>query len=239
MDRRRSLALIAGAAASVAGCNGFASSSGSSSSGSDGAETVTDGPTSGTETDPETVLLRNDTDRQPVWLADSEGDGRPTPRRDGRHIESLVIDSESRADRLSVADRADGSAVDSFLAATDFDTQTVFVEALRVEECFRLELCRISWQRQKVSTDYVRQSRPWDQACAADEWVFETRLVRLPDPIDADSVTVGSTSVGGGTCAGGGAPAEAAGKSEPESPNPSDTDSGTSTETNTTAGDEQ
>jgi len=201
MDRRESLALFAGAAATLAGCNGLAGSSSSSSDvAGDGERTVTDGPSSGTETDPETLLVRVDSDGQPVWHSDGDGDGQPTPRRRERHLDSIVVDTDARADSLSTADGVDAEAVGSFPDATDFDAETVYVETIRVEECFRLDLCRISWQADEVSTDYSRRTRPYDERCGVDEWVFETRLIRIPDPLDADDVRGHSSSIGTGTC---------------------------------------
>lgn len=242
MNRRESLALLAGAAATLAGCSGFASSSGDSSSATPGAqETVTDGPQSGTTTAPETFLVRVGTDRPPVWLADPNGDGggRPTPRREDRYIGSIVVDSESRADRLSTAEPVDGAGVDSFLGATDFGAETVYIETIGVEECFRLELCRISWQPDDVSTDYARRSRPYDEQCAVDERVFEARLVRLPDAIDADRVRGGSTSIGTGACDGDRHRAEAVGEVGSDPTTPGNGNSDTPTGTNTATGGEQ
>jgi hypothetical protein len=164
---------------------------------------------------PEVMLVRADTDRQPVWLADGDGedDGRPTPRPDARHIDSVVVDGEARAGRLSVDSEADGTRVASFLSETDFDDETVVVETIQVEECFRLELCRISWQPEKLSTDYTRRSRHWDEPCAVDERVFESRLIRIPDALDADDIRAGSTSIGTGACRPGGSGSRATGES--------------------------
>jgi hypothetical protein len=240
VNRRAVLALAVGGAASLAGCNGFASSASDSVSDRPGAErTVTDGPDSGTETDPEAVLVRAGTDRQPIWLADpdSDDDGRPTPRPDQRHIGSVVVDSESRADRLSVAADVDGEAVQSFLAATDFDAETVFVETVRVEECFRLSLCRISWQPQKISTDYTTRSRSWDEACAVDEWVFEARLIRIPEAIRTGSRSARSTSIGTGACGRGETGPEAVGGGGSDPSTTADGDGGTA-RTNATSGGE-
>lgn len=231
MNRRESLVLAAGAVASVAGCSGFASSSTETGSESPAAEPpAADGPSSGSERDPEAIVVRVDTDRQPVWLADedSEDGGRPTPRPDARHIDSVVVGSEDRASRLSVDADVDGTQVASFLSATDFGDETVFVETVRVEECFRLELCRISWQPEKVSTDYTHRSRHWNEPCAVDERVFESRLVRIPDTLDADDIRAGSTSIGTGACRPGGSGARAtAQESSPAASN----DGGASTTT--------
>lgn len=242
MNRRESLALAAGAAASLAGCSGFASSSsGTTGESPTAGQPAADGPASGTETDPEVILVRVDTDRQPVWLADedSEDGGRPTPRPDARHIDSVVVDSEARAGRLSVDPEADGTRVASFLSETDFGDETVVVETVQVEECFRLELCRISWQPEKVSTDYTRRSRHWDEPCAVDERVFESRLIRIPDAIDADGIRAGSTSIGTGACRPGGSGSRATGESGSNSPTSDDSESGPPTGTNTGTGSEQ
>ncbi|MDG5778719.1 hypothetical protein VB773_20985 [Haloarculaceae archaeon H-GB2-1] len=237
MNRRHSLALVAGAVTSLAGCSGIASNSGRASSDSPGGEaTVTDGPSSGTTTDPETVLIRAHMDRPPVWLNEpgSDDSGRPTPRPDGHHIESIVLDSEARADRLSVDADVDSTRVTSFLQATDFEAETVFVETIRVEECFRLDLCRISWQPEKVSTDYTRRNRPWDEQCAVDEQVYEVRIIRISDAIDSDDVSAGSTSIGTGGCHDTGR-ARAIEESGSGTSTPDDTGSETPTGTNITA----
>jgi hypothetical protein len=153
-------------------------------------------------TDPETLLLRAATDHPPVWMSEpnSEGDGRPTPRERDRWRDSIVVDDSARADRLSVVDRVDRERVESFLAATEFATETVYVETGAVEECFRLDLCHVSWTPTEVSTDYARRSRPYTERCAVDEWVTETRLIRIPDAIEAEDVDSYSSSVGTGVC---------------------------------------
>lgn len=237
MNRRESLALVAGAVTSLAGCGGFAGSSSSSGSESAGAErTVGDGPSSGTATDPETLLVRADTDRRPLWLAGEGGGdgGRPTSRSDARRTESEVIDSRDRADRLSVDPVVDGSRVTSFLQATEFESETVLVETVRVEECFRLALCRVSWTATKVSTDYARRNRPWDEQCASGTYVFETRLVRIPDAVDAGGIRARSTSVGTGACHGGDGRSRATSEGGSGPSTPGDTGSEAPTQTNTT-----
>jgi len=242
MNRRESLALLAGAAATLTGCSGFASGSGDSSSATAGAErTVTEGPQSGTATAPETFLVRVGTDRPPVRLADTNGDGggRPTPRREDRYIGSIVVDGQSRADRLSIAEPVDEAGFESFLESTDFGAETVYIETISVEECFRLELCRISWRPDDVSTDYARRGRPYDEQCAVDEQVFEARLVRLPDAIDADRVRGGSTSIGTGACDRGRHRAEAVGEAGSGSATSGNGESAIPTGTNTATGGEQ
>ena len=189
-----------GLAAAIAGCSGLLDESTNSthtatSDGSDG------GPASGSVTDPETLLVRVDTDRPPVWLAkpNSEADGRPTASDHVRLRDSIVVDS-ARADRISVADTIDRGQIESFFAATDFEAETVYVELSEVEECFQLDLCRISWTPTEISTDYVRRTRSYTERCGVDKQVIEARLIRIPDAIEADNVNSYSSSAGTGAC---------------------------------------
>ncbi|SFP85005.1 hypothetical protein SAMN05216277_11041 [Halolamina pelagica] len=156
---------------------------------------------SGSTTDPETHLVRVDTDRPPLWLVRSDDDGdRPTAsRRDGWR-DSIIVDDADRAGRISVADSVDRDAVESFFAATEFDAEAVYVEMGEVRACFRLDLCHLGWSSTGISTDYTRESRPYTDHCEADAWVIEARLIRIPDPLDADEVTSYSSSIGTGVC---------------------------------------
>ena len=240
MDRRESLTLFAGVAATLAGCNGLAGSSSSSSDvAGNGERTVTDGPSSGTETDPEAHLVRVHSDGQPVWLSDSDGDGPPTPRRRERHLDSIIVDTDARAERLSMANDVDAESAGAFLDATDFDSETVYIETIRVEECFRLDLCHISWQADEVSTDYSRRTRPYDERCGADKRVFETRLIRIPDPLNADSVRGYGSSTGTGACHRSRPGPDADGADSSEVATAPESGEATPTETNATDGGEQ
>jgi hypothetical protein len=199
--RRALLYGAAGLATALSGCSGLLDGSAESTrtaprDGSDGS------PASGSVTDPETLLLRVDADRQPIWLAksNSEADGRPTASERDRWRESIVVDDTARADRLGVVETVDREQVESFFAATDFEVETVYIEMGAVEECFRLDLCHISWTPTEISTDYTRRIRPYTERCAVDEWVVEARLIRIPDTIEADNVNGYSSSVGTGAC---------------------------------------
>lgn len=201
LTRRALLHGAAGLTTALAGCSGLLDGSAESTrtaprDGSDG------GPASGSVTDPETLLLRVDTDRPPIWLAepDSETSGRPTTSERDRWRDAIVVDESARADRLSAVDTVDREQVESFFAATDFTAEAVYVEMGEVEECFRLDLCHISWTPTKISTDYTRQSRSYTERCEVDELVIEARLIRIPDAIKADNVNSYSSSIGTGTC---------------------------------------
>jgi hypothetical protein len=194
--RRALLSGAAGLAAGLAGCSGLLDGSAESNR-----TEPRDDSASESETNPETLSVRADTDRPPVWLAKSDGDdSRPTTREHEHSRRHIVVDDSARADRLMVADAVDRGRVQSFLAATDFETETVYVEMGSVEECFRHTLCHISWTPTSISTDYVRQSRPYTERCAVDDRVIEARLIRIPDAIEADDVNSYSSSVGTGVC---------------------------------------
>ncbi|MBX0293508.1 hypothetical protein [Haloarcula nitratireducens] len=208
--RRRVLHGAAGVAAALSGCGELLSGSDSSTRAQPTPTAGENGESSrgnfaGSESNPASLALRVDTDRPPVWFddPDREGNGRPTPAEHGGygyfHTNGLV-DSADRAERVSVADVPNPDRIPAFFEATDFDSETVYVESQRVEECFRLELCSVSWSPDEVRTDYGRVSRPYDVRCEDGEKVFAVRLIRIPAALDAEEVTGYGSSTGAGSC---------------------------------------
>ncbi|MEF8829743.1 MAG: hypothetical protein V5A49_11955 [Haloarcula sp.] len=194
--RRALLHGACGLATVLAGCSGMFEGSDESTrtaSENDGSAA----PGAGSESDPDAVVTRVDADRQPVWLGNGS---RPTENRHSRGIESEVIDTAAKADRLAVAEDVDRSLIEPFLDGTDFDTETVYIQSVTVEECFRLTLCQISWTTNKISTDYGRVSRPYDELCAAGNTVYAIWVIRIPDTLDADDINSYSSSIGGHGC---------------------------------------
>lgn len=230
LTRRSLLSGVAGLSTVLAGCGGVGDgSAGSTRTAS--RDDSPDGPMSGSATDPETHLVRVDTDRPPIWLVRADDDGdRPTASRRDRWRDSIIVDDASRADRISVADAVDRDPVESFFAATDFEAEAVYVEMGEVRECFRLDLCHVGWSSTGISTDYARRSRPYTEHCEADEWVIEARLIRIPDPIDADNVNSYSSSIGTGVCDRQRANAEGEGGADPSTPSGSPTRTETPTD---------
>jgi len=199
--RRRLLQAATVAAAGLAGCSGLVGEESSSTrSVSESGATLPNGTA---ESDPEFVLVRANTDRPPLRLVERDAEpteSRPRERR-YRRIRSEVIDTASRAEQLEVADGAGGASVASFVSETAFESETLYLDTRSVEECFRLELCTVSWTADEVSTSYARPLRPYDEPCGADEEVYESRLIRIPDAIDGDDVNSFSSSVSGsGRC---------------------------------------
>jgi len=193
--RRSLLHGVAGFAIALAGCSGLSGSGESTRTASDGS--APDGPGSGSETDPETLLVRSDTDRPPIWHGDRSD---TTPRRTDPTNDSVVVDTAGKADRLSVVDGVDRDRLDPFLDATDFESETLYLQTVRIEECFRLVLCQIEWQSDEITTDYIRRIRPYTDPCAVETRVAEARLIRIPDALDADDVNAFGTGIGTGQC---------------------------------------
>ena len=205
--RRHLLQTATAVTAGLAGCGQFSGDESSSSrSVSDGPDaTISDG---NRETDPERTLLRTDDERPPIRMPDdddgaSTGSGRRA--RQSRHRSHVVIDTRSQARELVIADTPDAESVSSFLSATDFGAETLYLETISVAECFRLELCSASWAAGEVRTDYVRRSRPYDERCSAEAEVLESRLIRIPESLVADEVNAYGSSISGrGRCHGDG-----------------------------------
>jgi hypothetical protein len=201
--RRNLLRTAAALTAGLAGCGRFTGEESSvSRSASDGPGPSTRGENS--ETDPDSLLLRTDAAEPSIRLAGADGTPAGSDRQSRYHTHT-VVDSESRAENLVVADGADATAVSSFISATDFENETIYLETVRVAECFRLELCSVSWAVDEVQTNYVRRGRPYDERCAADAEVFESRLVRIPASLAESEVNgYGSSISGRGSCHGDG-----------------------------------
>lgn len=199
--RRRLLQIAAAGLAGLAGCNALYGEASRSSETVSPTEGV-DQDTSNATTDPPSVLLRADTTTPPARF--SEPDETTTTSTPAEHLlhqrANLVIDSRDRSQRLTI-DHPKRQNARTFLSKTDFSEETVYLETRRVQECYRLSLCSVSWRPDRISTEYARILRPYDESCAADDTVLEARLIRLPVALDEESVNSFATSVsGGGRC---------------------------------------
>ena len=194
--RRRflhSAAALVGAGA-VAGCGGTAESSGTAV-----AEAGADPPDDAV-TDPASVVLRGPPD-EPV-LRDA-GDGTDGDDESDRQVDewrhTLVADAETAAS-ASIADVDGADEARRFLAETDFDAETVYVERHVVGECYDQQLCWVRWTDERVETSYARVLRDADVSCSADARVGVTHLIRLSAALDPDGVSRFSSSGGSGRC---------------------------------------
>jgi len=203
LTRRRLLHVATAITGGLAGCSQFTGSEASStrSVSSDGVAI----PESDSTTDP--PMVRRRAAVPPIRLTDPDSEHTESSRQESasRLNQYEVIDSQSRAQRLTVADSVDGDELSSFVSATNFDNETLYLETQQVKECFRLQLCYVSWQSKKIQTDYTRTLRPYDESCTVDQHVFESRLARLPVALDAESINSYGSSIGGsGRCNRGG-----------------------------------
>lgn len=201
--RRRFLQVATAVAGGLAGCNGITGDGAEvSRSASEGGS---EPPHGNSETDPPMVHRRSEAAVPPIYDSDDEGaftEPQPRGHPSSRYMHTLV-DSESTSDRLTVADYVDDDPVTPFVSGTDFDSETLYLETRRVEACYRLQLCHVSWAPDDIHTDYVRQLRPYDERCATDATAYESRLIRVPAALDEESVNSrGSSISGSGRCGG-------------------------------------
>jgi len=205
--RRQVLAVAAVATGGMAGCLGSESSVSRSESATEGRGGPI--PDEQAATDPPTVVRRGDAEQPPIRLADAstaESNTETDSTDDrlgghGRDLQHTLIDSTSMADRLVVDTGGDDDIeLASFVDATTFDTETLYLETRQIEQCFRLSLCYISWQSDRIRTSYSRLLRPYNERCAADTTVFESRLFRLPVAVERDAITGYGSSTSSGRC---------------------------------------
>lgn len=203
LHRRKLLQAATALTAGLAGCGGFTGSTTRS-------ETIAAGgrsPPANSETDPPQLVARAGTEQPPIRLVDPDAEPSEDGESDhlGHRIAHSVIDSREQAARLTVADgvEPDGDLA-SFVEETAFDDETLYLETNTVRECFRLELCWVSWGPERLRTEYARTLRAYDEACSVGVRVFESRFVRLPVALDSDDVSSFGTSIGSGHCEHGG-----------------------------------
>jgi len=200
--RRKILQAVTALTAGLAGCNGLSGSSSSSATAVAGRSD----PPANSETDPPQLLVRAGTERPPLRLAepDSETADEDWNKLD-RRITHEVISTPETAERLTIAAGVETDAdIESFVSETAFDSETLFLETTMVQECFRLDLCWVSWGAEEIGTDYARILRDYDEACSDDTTVMESRLIRLPVALDEESVHSFGTTIGSGSCDRGG-----------------------------------
>jgi hypothetical protein len=189
--RRRALHGAAALLAGVAGCSGESSSSSGYPSEATGRVAV----------DPASYRLRNP-DRGPVvWTGPrpTTDAGAERRRYDDHFFVARTADAADAAD-VSVADVPGADGARGFLADTDYDDATVYVEQWLVGECFTPELCHVRWSRTDIDTSYSRRYRDVDVACGADARDTLAVLIRLPEPFDPSEVSGYGSSRGSASC---------------------------------------
>lgn len=173
VSRRRLLAGLGGGAVGLAGC-----SSRTPTESSEVPERRRDRtPEPGSERSPTTVSVRNpggdavlaSLDRRPPdVLADDDwpGDGAFAPG-----VPDARID-----------------AVESFVEATEFDSESIYSLHYRPASCDRFVVRSVTWKATEVEVDACTVLRPPDERCEARTRAPILTLVRIPAPLDPDSV---------------------------------------------------
>ncbi|MFB6146770.1 MAG: hypothetical protein ABEJ08_03705 [Halobacteriaceae archaeon] len=117
---------------------------------------------------------------EPVASIDPATTDRPDadPRHRG------LVASEADADRLSITVEDGATRARSFLAETDFDSETVVLDGQEVRQCFDHDICWVTWTASTYRTFYVRRYRPWDVACERGERDYLAHLIRIPAALD-------------------------------------------------------
>lgn len=141
---------------------------------------------------PDNYALRNDTEEPPVRIPDADRRRTTTDRNsadppDDANRHGLVASAET-ADRLWFADVDEADEARRFVADTDFDAETLYVEFRRVSECSTLELCSVSWSDTEIETRYGSTLRDADVSCQADAKDAVSHLIRIPEALDPDRI---------------------------------------------------
>jgi len=182
LTRRRLLQGSAGLLTGLAGCNRSTTS-----------DSSTETPFGGEnfERDPERYALRVDGDRPPAWIPDEDGEttGDATERRPDYGRRHGLVASEAVAERMRFADVDGADEARQFVAETDFENETLYLQLRSVGACRTLELCHVRWSDTDVETQYGSYYRDADASCEADAEDSVSWLVRIPDALDPDMVS--------------------------------------------------
>jgi len=163
-SRRRLLGAVSASLACVAGC------ATSDTDTTPGGETITD---------PTVVRLRNPGgERALVTPRDQTGDGQ-------------LIQTRAAADGLSVppgVSTSDERALDSLLADTAFDRETLFVIEEYPMSCRDYHVQSLYWSPGWIELEYCRRLRPPDVSCVADQRDTVAIVVRVPGEVSRDPI---------------------------------------------------
>ena len=106
---------------------------------------------------------------------------------DGARRRGFVASAET-ADRLWVADVDGAAEARQFVADTDFDSETLYVEYRSARKCHSLELCSVTWSETDIETSYGSYYRDPDVSCRADAKDGVSWLIRIPEVLDPEAI---------------------------------------------------
>lgn len=187
ITRRRLLHAAVGLLAGLAGCG--RSRDGPSTETPTEPNRRNDGPV------PDHYMLRDPSDEPPVLLPrdrDGRGDAATAESPSGNRPENArqhgLVASEDAASRVWITDVEGADEARDFVAATDFDAETLYVHGRSVGECYELELCSVTWSDAEIETRFGSNYRDADVACRADAKGMVSTLIRIPDALDPERV---------------------------------------------------
>ncbi|MFB6196314.1 MAG: hypothetical protein ABEI80_09090 [Haloplanus sp.] len=129
-------------------------------------------------TDFESVLARNARGNPLVVPAPVDGDEAGERRQDHSLMEHLTATADVEEFRF----RADAGAADlaSFVNATDFASQSVYLLQRSIGECYRTRLVGVYREGDGVDAEFCRDLRPADVDCDTDTEDTVAVAIRLP-----------------------------------------------------------
>ncbi|WP_202935131.1 hypothetical protein [Halorussus amylolyticus] len=140
-------------------------------------------------------MLRDSGEESPVVLPTDEDDSNdettaesPPETRPESGRRSGFVATEGEAARVWFGDVDGADEARKFVANTDFDAETLYVETRPVGECQTLELCSVTWSDTDIDTQYGGGYRDADVSCDADARVSVSTLIRIPERIDPEHV---------------------------------------------------
>ncbi|EMA05206.1 hypothetical protein C439_00365 [Haloferax mediterranei ATCC 33500] len=98
------------------------------------------------------------------------------------------VTSTETAEQMWFADVDGAAEARQFVADTDFDSETIYVEFQQVRECFTLELCSVTWSESDIHTQYGSHYRSSDVSCQTDTKGGASWLIRIPEVLDPDGI---------------------------------------------------
>lgn len=106
------------------------------------------------------------------------GDEPPADGNPGRthHLTS----DEELADLSFAADLPEAETLERFVRSVDLETQSVYLHAQAIEECYDLVLQGVSRDESSVHVDLCRDLKPADAVCSADAETTVGLAIRLP-----------------------------------------------------------
>lgn len=151
--------------------------------------------------DPEVTFVR-DADGAPLFSRDvdadgddADGDGSPADDLARRAGAGAYLTGADDVEALAFADSPPADELRAFVDATDLESESVYLLAKPVGECYELALTGVFREDDGVDADFCRQLRPADVDCSADAEDTVGVAIRLPFPgDDFDSRGSGTSS---------------------------------------------